>query len=298
MAPTQDKEMMMRNFNNANYTVGRVLLVSPPQNEMLRRNYSRVFIAPIGEGTIDSIIFQGHRPIEGFTDVCARAIKMAGLKDASGNFGLRPQINPAVTGGFLQQHLISTGWLEDQNNTVYDIWVEVLIENEDLPSVDMKTFNGQPVDGFEENPLIIAVDVEELAPKFSLIDDGSQTSSSTRTWAMTRRIAGDQGQQAQGADDQGQGGDQNERSEEQRETAMARRPGRVTNPATDRRLKQNRDQPSTAMARRSDTDNSGETSQSGRMAGRPGRVRDPSLDMRLKTNRMPAQSQASAAGGR
>jgi hypothetical protein len=286
--------MMMRDLNNANYTVGRVLLVSPPQNEMLRRNYSRVFIAPIGEGTIDSILFQGYRPIEGFTDVCARAIKMAGLKDASGNFTLRPQINPAVTGGFLQQHLISTGWLEDQNNTVYDIWVEVLIENEELPSVDMRTFNGQPVDGFAENPLIIAVDVEELAPKFSLIDVGLHDEQLDES----PEVVDESGQQAQGVDGQAQGGDQNERSEEQRDTAMARRPGRVTNPSTDRRLKQNRGQPSTAMARRSDTDNSGETSQGGRMAGKPGRVRDASLDMRLKSNRMPAHSQASAAGGR
>jgi hypothetical protein len=169
MAPSSDKEMNMN--TTPKHTVSRVLLVSPPQNEMIRRNFSRIFIAPVGEGAIDSILFQGYRPIEGFAEVAARAIQMAALHDATGSLALKPQVNPAFTGGFLQQHLVSTGWLENKDNTVYDVWVEVLIENENLAEVDMKTYNGVPIDGFSENPLIVAVDVAELAPK-NILDTG------------------------------------------------------------------------------------------------------------------------------
>jgi hypothetical protein len=71
----------------------------------------------------------------------------------------------------------------------------------------------------------------------------------------------------------------------------------VKNPATDRRLKQNREPSEMAMARRAESGADGSTSQSGRMAGKPGRVRDRDLDMRLKSNRGVSSEQV-AAGGR
>lgn len=287
-------------MRNSNYSVGRILLCSPPQNEMIRRNYSRIFIAPVGEGTIDSILFQGYRPIEGFADVAARAIQMASLHDASGSLELKPQVNPSVTGGFLQQFLASKGWLEDDQATVYDVWVEVLIENEDLPDVEMTTFNGKPIEGYSENPLVIAVDVAELSPKYDLNQDDDQNHVEEAFNNNQSSDDNDQGNnqgQSEMAGNVDEGGGQQETGANNSDSQPGR-PGRVKNPETDRRLKQNRPQSETAMARRSDTGNDGATAQSGRMAGKPGRVRDPDFDMRLKRNRVGGESTQQAAGGR
>jgi hypothetical protein len=98
--------------------VSRIMMVSPLQNEMLRRNRSRIFITTAGESVIDSVLFQGYRPIEEFIPAAIRAIEMAGLHDPTGDIVLQPAFEHNATAGFMQQHLVSRGWLENDNNEV------------------------------------------------------------------------------------------------------------------------------------------------------------------------------------
>lgn len=262
----------MRNPTNGQYSIGRILLVSPEQNEMVRRNYSRIFIAPTGEGVIDSILFQSFRPVESFMGVAARAIQMAGLHSSDGELSLKALSNPHVTGGFLQEHLITTsGWLENEDNVLYDMWIEVLPENEKLPgNLDITTYNAETIDGFEnENPLVIAVDVENLQSHGASEDSENLDQNQTQNTDTTSQDSDNSNQEKvdESASVEGSTGNR----------------GRVTNPETDRRLKRNRDNNGAAMARRDEAEHS--ENNGGRMAGHPGRVKDRRFDFRLKQNR-------------
>lgn len=255
-------------------TVARVLMVSPHQNEMLRRNRSKIFIAPAGETAIDTILAQGVRPIGDYIEAATRAIISAGLHDPTGEIDLRPAFNHNATAGFNQQHLVSTGWLQNSDREVYDLVIELELGVEDeLPTINMKSFNGNPIEGFNDNPLCIALDIQDLYPMSDNNDVGGEPEIERQPGPRLVEVVGHDQEQHNGSD-------------------ADRVPGafgRVKSPE-DGRLKVNRQ---TAMARRSQDrsdDNSG--SNNGRMAGRPGRVKDPAFDFRLKSNRGAVSAEA------
>ncbi len=257
----------MRNPNFGAHSVARILMISPLQNELLRRNKSRIFIAPTGEGVIDSVLFGGYRPIENFIDIATAAIAMAGLHDAAGDILLKPAFEHGANSIF-QQHLLSTGWLQNDQSEVVDLIIEVNMAAEDLPDINMKSFNGDQVEGYDDNPLCIFCDIQDLYPQgvgnVDQYQGEDEVVQKTATQTETEN------------NDSGSGGPNGQ--------------GRVTDPSTDRRLKSNRE-----MARRpQDRDNDGSVHM-GRMAGKPGRVRDPLFDMRLKSNRIAISADA---GGR
>lgn len=291
----------MRNTNPAgNFTVSRILRISPEQNEMTRRNYSRIFIMPVGEGFIDSVLFQGYRPVEGYMDVAKRAVALSGLADISGVNEMRPVHMPRGD-GFLQSHIATIGWLEAGDKTVYDLVVEVVPEGEELPDLNFPTSNANMVDNCLDNPVIISVETADLAQKFSPVsgfdgqtaDEAGQDAGSDRSPQVEAQGESESQTQTAANDTNGSGADMSGASED-------RTPGRVKNPDTDRRLKKNRQGSGSAMARQAmpamDDRTSGDA---GRMAGKPGRVRNALLDGRIKGNRRStSQPQQAAAGGR
>lgn len=274
----------MRNTeHNGGFSVSRILRVSPEQNEMSRRNYSRIFIVPTGEGFIDSVLFQKHRPLEGYMDVAERAIALAGLKDISGVNGLRA-IHSSVGAGFLQGHIATVGWLEADDTTIYDLIVEVIPEGEQLPEIDFPTSNASMVEDYLDNPVIISAEKKDLAHIWSLsgdLDIGSARSPEAET----------QDEQANASENQTVDA-----------SSSAGQRGRVIRD-DDKRLKKNRPGNGSAMARQAAPSDGDRTGDAGRMAGKPGRVRHSIFDGRLKANRRGStQSQTGAAesvaGGR
>jgi hypothetical protein len=137
----------------------------------------------------------------------------------------------------------------------------------------MKTYDApNSIEGSNENPLCIFCDIQDL---YVQIDDNEyldQTGSDIQQQTVETQPES----VSSGSDDTG--------SSENNGSGR----GRVKDPSTDGRLKQNRD--ATAMARQADQGSSaGVTSQTaslgtGRVAGKPGRVARP-WDGRLKHNR-------------
>jgi hypothetical protein len=156
-------------------TVSRIAMISPLQNEMLRRNRSRIFITVAGESPIDSVLFSGQRPIEEFIPAAARAIYMAGLKDIAGETVLTAAFEHTPAAGFMQQHLVSRGWLEDKDNNVVDLIVEL----DPLPfgeNIAMKTSDAvNQIDGSNENPLVIFCGIEDLYPQLDEAETGQRS---------------------------------------------------------------------------------------------------------------------------
>jgi hypothetical protein len=229
-----------RNVNDAtsiSHTITRVLLISPEQNELLRRNRSRIFIYPHGESLIDALIFQSCRRLEDFIPDVQRAIEMAQLEDASNASQLMVIDSPNITGGMMQKHIVSNGWLKI-DHTVYDMVLEVAINGEVLPSPDITTMSiDESSDNAHENPLIILTGVESFAEGYYGRDGDepdnvveltpraqADTPSEQQEDAPKRRVA----RQTQEVDQEDESG------------RMAGRPGRVKNPLLDGRLKGNR----------------------------------------------------------
>lgn len=271
MALTEIGDVVMtRNFSGG--TVSRILMVSPEQNEMVRRNRSRIYITNARESVIDSVLFQGYRPIDDFVPSALRAITMAGLTDISGDLTLTAAFEHGASAGFMQQHLVSRGWLQDGDKNVVDLILEVELQTEMLPDINMKTFDAPyTIDGSNENPLVIFCGIEDLYPQ---LDDDNI----------------DQGQQEVAEQPQTEALSDNNGSGSGR--------GRVKDPENDGRMKHNRDN---AMARQADqgstagvTASTAAQGSTARMAGKPGRVARP-WDGRLKHNR---GGQSAGAGGR
>jgi hypothetical protein len=259
-------------------TVSRIAMISPLQNEMLRRNRSRIFITVAGESPIDSVLFSGQRPIEEFIPAAARAIYMAGLKDIAGETVLTAAFEHTPAAGFMQQHLVSRGWLEDKDNNVVDLIVEL----DPLPfgeNIAMKTSDAvNQIDGSNENPLVIFCGIEDLYPQLDEVETGNEVETAQVEEPVEQQV--DTG--ASNGNGNGNGSGR----------------GQVKSP-TDGRLKVNRD--ATAMARAGDQGEAagasvatGAQGSTARMAGKPGRVARP-WDGRLKTNRFNAGADA---GGR
>lgn len=270
---------MTRNVQDLGGSVSRITMISPLQNEMLRRNRSKIFITVAGESMIDSVLFQGYRPMEGFIPAAARAIALAGLKDISGDLQLQPAYDHNPSAGFGLQHLVSKGWLEDKDSNVVDLIIELQLVNDQLPNINMKTFDAPGQVDSNENPLCIFCGIEDLYPQS--YDDDQQTD-------------GNQTEVAQQPETQASGNDNQSSSSNGNGSGR----GRVVDPENDGRLKRNREN---AMARAADqgsaagataaTASQGSTA---RMAGKPGRVARP-WDGRLKVNR---GGHSADAGGR
>lgn len=248
------------------YTVSRVLALSPEQNELMRRNFSRIFILPMGEGALDSILFQGSRSIENFIGPAARAVSEAGLK-TSIDLQLRGAFDAKLPAGY-QSFIKTNGWVQDEKGEVYDLYIELDLQGEEGELPNMETYDAQSIEGMEfENPLCIKVGIEDLSPQWETTNQDATVDETPkpRMEPEVERAGGGQGQ--------------------------------VKNPETDRRLKENRPEQLVSARQTQNRAESGESEGSSmeRQAGKPGRVRFAALDGRLKRNRRPAME---GAGGR
>jgi hypothetical protein len=260
-------------------TVSRVLALSPDQAELVRRNYSRIFIVPGKEGVIDAILFQGSRPLESFIPHIARAIASAGLKTTGADLVINKHFDPKVALGLGQDHFVTNSWLVDEGGEAYDLFVE-LDAVWDTEAPEMISYDGDRLEGMAFAPLCFKLGIEDLSPSWDGLIGTNLGDDIVRT-DTTENNNGANNDQTQTQMDQGRG-----------------TPGRVTDPSTDRRLKANRGtevpkQP--VIARQTQDSDAGGTPTRGRMAGRPGRVKHPELDGRLKNNR---RQTAGADGGR
>jgi hypothetical protein len=164
---------------NTEARISRILLVSPEDNETIRRNRSRVFVWPKGEAAIDAMIFQSQRPIDSYRELAIRAIMMSGLKIQNQDHVELDIVEVPTTTG-MQQHFSTRGWCRNDEGEVFDIIIEAALLNEELPSVSVSTID--PImDGIEsgENPLIIEAQVSNLKPRAS--DDKSNVVPMTRS---------------------------------------------------------------------------------------------------------------------
>jgi hypothetical protein len=254
------------------YGVNRIVQLSPEQIELSRRSGSRIFIATMGEGMVDTILLQGQRPMENYMDAAARAISLARLQPfRAESISLKPGFNPTVAAGMFQQFLSSNCWLQDENGEAYDLIIELEPHGlENLQSIPFETLNSEPVEGYEDNPIIFKIGVEELGPELDTNEaarqiDDMQPQLQTNTQPQSNA--------GQNDDDRSSGGQ-----------------GRVKHPESDGRLKQNRaPQLESARAAQSRDDAGGGDNMS-RQAGKPGRVRVPGLDFRRKEVRQLAQA--------
>ena len=214
--------MQTKDVNQVRHNVSRILLISPEQNELVRRNKSRIFVWPAGESIIDSIMFQPQRPISTFIDDAIRAMDMAGLHDMGYVDGDRLTIGDGNT---LQvgapKHLTSHGWLTIDNK-VYDLIVEVDVSGERLKEPNVMTVNATPAeDNPFENPLVIIASVDDFRQNGEDIEYKSAPIVDFQSRpAMAARRPKD--------------------TDESPEGRMTGRPGRVKNPLLDGRLKRNR----------------------------------------------------------
>jgi hypothetical protein len=261
--------------------VTRVLAVSPEQSELIRRNYSRIFVAPAGESMIDAVLFQGQRPVENFMEEIARAIAHVGMKVEGGDIQIRHSFDSKVMMGFFSQLAVTNEWLEDEKGNVYDLIVECAMVGERLTDPEgIESFDGNPIDEADfENPLCFKIGVENLDPLGWNTIAGETTPNLDNVKGQTQGQTQAQITPRPEPEVELRGGNTNGN----------RTPGRVTNPATDKRLKQNRDQvdrpEQLEVARRAQDGEDTGGSSTGRQPGRPGRVRYPELDGRLKQNR-------------
>lgn len=261
------------------FTVSRILSVSPEQDELIRRNHSRIFIVPARDNIINSILYSRARSNDDYTRAIGRAITEAGLKTSVGDLQLRTVFDSKFGSGVFMQHFAANGWLVDDKREAFDLFIELeaFTHQTDLP--EMETYDPVIIEGHEEeNPLCIKLDVENLFPSFDNNEDE------------------DRGDDEQMSDDTHVAQPAHEPEVAAMQNGNGR--GRVTSP-DDRRLKENRPpQMVTARATQNGDDDQGASSQglTGRQAGRPGRVRFRSLDGRLKANRRPLEEQG--AGGR
>lgn len=153
----------------SNALITRILLVAPQKNELLKRNKSRVTLWPRNEALIDAYIFQSCRSLEHYKGVVDRAIKMTGLNMASPNDAMTI-VNTPSTNNVMDSYSPS-GWLVDDENNVYDMIVEVSFVDEELPDINIKTYNAVNVDKESiENPVIICTGVDDILQK-SLVEE-------------------------------------------------------------------------------------------------------------------------------
>ncbi len=230
------------------YGVNRILLLSPEPSELSRRSGSRIFIAIAGESVIDSILFQTQRPMENYIEAAGRAISLSELTPwKAESITLKPAFNPNVAPGLFQEHLIANDWVQDEQNEAYDVFIELQPHGfENLQPLGFETVNSNPVNGYDDDPLIFKVGIEELGPELDL----SETIEHLNMQEPGDRVPGGM--------------------------------GRVKDAATDRRLTQNRE-PQLESARLSQTRDDNNDQE--RQHGRPGRVRNPIFDMRRRENR-------------
>lgn len=221
-----------------NARISRILLVSPEENETIRRNRSRIFVWPKGETAIDAMIFQSHRPIDQFSELAGRAILMAGLT-IHGQQSLELDIVDTMTTTGMHQHFTTRGWCVNDEGKIFDIIIEANFSDIDLPTVDVNTID--PVlDGIDtgENPLIIEADVSNLHPRYE--EDSDVVADETNVVEMKQPSNSETTNEkpeikkaARRSDSSDEDGD------ESTEGRMAGKPGRVKNP-WDGRLKRNR----------------------------------------------------------
>lgn len=146
----------MEQFLKESFTIARVLLVSPEQSELFRRNRSRVFITFEGESLIDAVIHQMTTPIENFAETAARAIAAAGLNEDYGD--MKPMYGPAAGSSSLV-HLVTETWLKNEANDVFDVLITLdpVKADRSMPPVTM--LNALPI--FDspagENPMIMTI---------------------------------------------------------------------------------------------------------------------------------------------
>lgn len=245
----------------AGHTVTRILALSPDGSELVRRNNSRIFVSSGREVIIDAMLLQGSRSIESYIPAVGRAIAESGLQ-VKGDLQLKANFDSKFGSGVFQQHLITNGWLQDNDGEVFDLFVELEdISEGEFPN--METYDAEILEGHEfETPLVFKLGIEDLTPQWNSMYEPTNVS-----------------------------GPRHEPEVDEDRIPGAR--GRVKDPSTDRRLKENREHPEQMVTARKSQNQSGDSTE--RMAGMPGRVRFPELDGRLKRNRSMA---VEGAGGR
>lgn len=260
--------------------INRVLRVSPEQNELYRRNKSRIFIGVEGESLIDTILQQPQRPIEEYIDVAHRAIAQAGLDNSYGE--LRGMYGSQI-GIFGATHLVTQNWLKDEDNNVYDLFISVDPDFEITGEPPVQILPTQSLEnGLEgENPLVLSVDISDLigppmyddANENSQMDDGQMQGGQGRVKDPNDGRLLENRQEGTHVDD---GRQQSEPGAQ----------GQVKNP-NDGRLKENieagvhvDDTKAPAMAREGEPSDETQTKR-GRVTSR--------FDRRLKTNRSMAR---------
>jgi len=243
--------------------IKRVLLVSPAQIEMTRRGFSKIWITIEGESAIDALLNQSVRNMEDYVDVSKRAIAYAQLAD---NYG---DLIPSYTneGSSNGAHLETASWLMNDQGTVFDIVLALDYQNEprldDISVVtimqqdDPVTLDGAPLG---ERPLVMLGDIEILTMGLGedLVTHGRRAEDNNQN------------------DDRENGGQ-----------------GRVKDPTTDGRLKENGGGENGQGDVRSENDGRLQenrepvAARSADQSGRRGRVANPLTDRRTRANRRP-----------